>query len=204
MNYSGRRDVDSRHKWLLAYWTRARENCCREVPSRSQIDLDDFGRLQRNVILIDLIGRDLRQPQSYRFRRIGQAFAHKPKQYELGQTLQSIESEAERFEMVDLFSHVVLHKSPQLSGGSICIGQETYLFERVTLPLSDDGQCIDMILTSTILTPSSNADLPDLMFETNAEPTFGGALRSPTSGNARVVFGSFVEEIGADTKTVAA
>lgn len=163
--------MDSRHQWLLNYWTRARQANQTEVPSRSQIDLDEFGRLQRGVILFDLVGQDLEKPQTYRFRRIGHVFKNTAAGYQLGETLQSIQEEDERRSLLLLFSQVVQKRTPQLSGGSTSLGDEMYLYERVTLPLSDTGTHIDMILTSTVFRQIDHSIATDSSIGFNGDGT---------------------------------
>lgn len=127
---------------LLAYWQARRGD--RVMPGRQDIDPLDLSWLLGNISLVDVVhGAD--RPR-YRFRLVGtravQRFGYDP----TGRWLDDLPEPAYRQHVAKAYAEVLQHRLPLVERLDMLIDNRTHDYEILRLPLSSDGETIDMIL----------------------------------------------------------
>lgn len=126
---------------LFAYWQSRRNG--RSMPSRADIDPLDIPRLLPFVVLVDV----LENPRDYRYRLVGTDVAQSTGLDFTG-TLLSESTPAKVFDRIFAdYDHVVDERRPVYSEDRVAWQQRDYLrYKRIALPLSDDGEQVNMLL----------------------------------------------------------
>ncbi|HYM30309.1 MAG TPA: PAS domain-containing protein [Candidatus Cybelea sp.] len=133
---------------LLAYWNEKRLE--RTMPSRADIDPTDPAMRPHLgfIVLIDVIGR----PPRFRFRLIGSKITEEVGRDSTGRWLDELYSPADYENMIVAYRWVVQNRAPMRITGNLRHANRAWLdMESLDLPLSSDGDTVDMILTRSVL-----------------------------------------------------
>jgi len=133
---------------LLAYWDAKRGQ--RLMPSRADIDPTDAA-LRKHIgfiVLVDVIGK----PARFRFRLIGSKITEAVGRDSTGRWLDELYSPADYENMIVAYRWLVQHRAPMRIVGDLRHANREWLeMESLDLPLSSDGETVDVILTRSIL-----------------------------------------------------
>jgi hypothetical protein len=124
------------------YWTKKRG--VRFAPARSDIEPEEIRALLAHVMLIDVIGRSPRF--RYRYRLVGTAFAVEYGQEITGKFVDEIDlSDRKEFIFAD-YDGVVRTRAPSFSRWEFTKSDGRHMLcRRVLLPLSSDGDAVNML-----------------------------------------------------------
>ena len=132
--------LDPQLRRLYAYWAAKRGG--RAMPGRPDIDPLELHFILGNLILIDV----LRAPLRFRFRLYGTALAHRAG-YELtGRMLDELPATEFRAFVEESFTKVVETGTPRWALRERVMDSKQYRYETLLLPLSRDGELVDMLL----------------------------------------------------------
>lgn len=137
-------------EWLEDYWRSLPSDA--GLPARSQVNLDEIGHLEKVIVLIEVIGADLGDPASYRFRFVGaklDVFSETPLS---GALLRDLPDPKAAAQLLERYEQTCRRKQPVASVGERTLDGIGYRFEYLSLPLSDNGQTVDMILSGVTYT----------------------------------------------------
>jgi hypothetical protein len=125
---------------LRSYWRRIGDG---SLPGRSDLDPADIPRILGNVMLIDVE----RAPIRFRMRLCGTTVDRVFGQDFTGYYLDDLTAEYfERDVLLD-YAGVVTTQRPHFLQRTVAIGDGVWLaYQRLLLPLSDDGSDVDMLL----------------------------------------------------------
>ena len=126
---------------LLDYWNVKRRE--RIAPSRADIDPAEIPALLANLFLVDVEG----DPPVFRIRLVGTAIVDRYGEEIRGRTLEELDLGDQLDSILDQYHQTVRHREPTYcrhrfwrdSGGFIN-------YERLLLPLSSDGERIDVLM----------------------------------------------------------
>jgi len=122
------------------YW--ATKRGARFAPTRSDIEPGEIQSLLAHVILIDVIGR----PPRFRYRLVGTAFASEYGREITGKFVDEIDlSDRKEFILAD-YDGVVRTRAPSFSRWEFRKSDGRHMLcRRVLLPLSNDGDAVNML-----------------------------------------------------------
>ena len=127
--------------FLLAYWDSRRGD--RACPARSDIDPIDMKAVLPNVFLIDVLHGPLR----FRFRLVGTGVVKRRRRDDTGRMLDDLEHVDMREVMRGQFKQAVVRSRPVCYENVFPLPSHKQLaFRSLLLPLSRDGQTVDMLL----------------------------------------------------------
>lgn len=143
---------DERLRALHRYWLGKRGG--RKLPSRADLDPTELpGPLWRHIIMIDVVEGTDGAPR-LRYRRLGMAFAEAFGQDSTGRFLDEVlpERGGYRAFVTGLYAEVVALRLPVYSENHFVVdGQSVPLLaKRVCLPLSRDGDVIDIVMAGLV------------------------------------------------------
>ncbi len=132
---------DESMRAVLAYWEAKRGD--REIPARAAIKPEEIGAALGRVNLIEVTHDPLR----FRFRLIGtqvvQSFGLDP----TGSTVEALSPPDYAELLIRQFSEVVAAREPLLHVLRFLEVRQAHEMLRLSLPLSDDGGQVDMLMT---------------------------------------------------------
>jgi len=130
---------------LYAYWLAKRGS--RRAPSRAEIDPVELGRLLPHVILLDVE----RDPLRFRFRLIGTSIVKGFDRDLTGRYFDEVEHTAEQIDLNQRLTAVANWGSPLCATWSYTGADGRHVgYERLALPLSSDGQTVDMLFGGVV------------------------------------------------------
>ncbi len=134
--------VDPKMIEIYDYWLARRAS--RRMPSRRSIDPIDLPRHLAEMMLIDVMHAPLR----FRYRLIGTSVVAASDENHTGHHFDSVEFFDRNPAVMEEYALVVESGEPLLSLEPFrnFVRDTTYQVERLLLPLSADGECVDMIL----------------------------------------------------------
>jgi len=137
--------VNPRLRRLYEYWAERRGE--RRFPARADIDPLDFSFLMGNLILVEVVPGD---PLAFRIRLHGTNLAQRAG-YELtGKMLNELPNTQFRQLAMDTFAHVATTGKPYRGYRDRVLDDRLHRYETVMLPLSSDGERVDMLLVGLI------------------------------------------------------
>lgn len=132
-------------EWLHDYWRGLPSDT--GLPARSQVNLDEIGHLEKVIVLVEVIGSAVDDPASYRFRFVGadlNVFSRAPL---AGMLLRDLPDPEAIALLLERYAETTRLKKPISRAGERTLDGIDYRFEYLSLPLSDDGETVDMILS---------------------------------------------------------
>lgn len=126
---------------IVDYWERKRQG--RVAPLRKDIDPLELKQHLAQIFLVDAIGED-----EFRFRLLGNEIVERYGRNSTGKTVRETYKDMPEIARwcTRMFQAVIEHKRPVLSRGSLhAVRKEYFSFETMSLPLSRDGERVDMI-----------------------------------------------------------
>src|SRR5579859_7436614 len=140
-----------------SYWLEKRGD--RFAPSRSDIKPEEIVRLLPYVLLMDVVGAPLR----FRYRLVGTAFATEYGQEITGKFVDEIDLADKASSVIADCAEVVRSRAPSFNNWEYTKADGRHVeVERVLLPLSNDGETVNMLFGAitargfSALTPSSD------------------------------------------------
>ncbi len=134
--------------FLKAYWDRLRGE--RAMPARGDIRPVDMKAHLGWIVLLDVLPEVLAQPRDFRHRTVGTRLTEHFHTDPTGRTVSEfygIFGAQIRDGMLAVLRRVVAGKTPVLSAGmGGMVGQPYIRFSMLYLPLSDDGESVNIIL----------------------------------------------------------
>lgn len=126
---------------LLAYWEGKRAG--RRMPRRADIHPEEIPGLLRNVILIDVEHDPLR----LRYRLIGTDITRTMQRDSTGKYYDEIYASELLEDIYRTFRHLLAQKAPLRTFGTAFYPDKNfYSYETLNLPLSEDGETVNMVL----------------------------------------------------------
>jgi hypothetical protein len=127
---------------LYDYWQAQRRG--RKLPSRRDIDPVDLRRQLPNMMLIDVE----REPLRFRYRLVGTRVVEASAEDRTGAYFDAVEFFAKNPVVMTQYKEVVDEGKPlfSLEPFKNFVNGTTYQAERLILPLSTDGEAVDMLL----------------------------------------------------------
>jgi hypothetical protein len=137
--------VNPRLRRLYEYWRERRGE--RRFPARADIEPLDLTFLMGNLILVEVIQGE---PLDFRIRLHGTNLVQRAG-YELtGKMLNELPITQFRQLAMDTFRHVATTGKPFRGYRDRVLDDRTHRYETVMLPLSNDGEQVDMLLVGLI------------------------------------------------------
>lgn len=131
---------------VKSYWDEKRG--ARAMPRRSDIDPHELRDHLGHIFMMDVLG-----PAEFRFRLLGTGITGRYGRDSTGKTVREVyaKSDPALFEaMTGLFVAVTETHRPVLSRGTLtAVGKDFVAYDSIQLPLSDDGQRVNMIIGAT-------------------------------------------------------
>ena len=126
---------------LLALWrSKMRDG---KIPSRSDFQAEEFMQFGGRIVLIDVE----RQPLRFKYRLIGSHITNVLDRDSTGKYLDEIYDSDFYTKAVETYKRNIDEKIPFRAHGEMVHAFKPYLsFEAVDIPLSSDGESVDMIL----------------------------------------------------------
>lgn len=151
--------IDKHHSetalFMLSYWQKKnRGNGC---PSRADIDPADFKEYLPNVMLIDV----RHEPLDFKYRLIGTGIVDRSTRDYTGTRVMDLKHQRKPSIIWSLYERTALERKPALMMIPY-LNDETRYAEIQTLPLSQDGTDINMLLGTVIF------DHPQYSFDEDA------------------------------------
>jgi hypothetical protein len=138
------RVIEPRHstlRRLCQYWLEKKAE--RLAPPRQDIDLSHLGDLLPHVFLLEVEYRPLR----FRFRLVGAEIVERFGGDVTGRYIDEIEFSYRAPSVAAYYAAVVTTREPSCHNVHYTTGSGRHLvYERVILPLSSDGETVDMLL----------------------------------------------------------
>jgi hypothetical protein len=135
-------------KDLLALWTARRGG--RRMPARSDFDAIELMRFGGRIALIDVE----HDPRRYRFRLIGSRITEILGRDSTGCYVDELYEPSFRQLAVEPYERILRDLEPVTSRGNMKrMGKEFLRFQSLDLPLSRDGEVVDMIMKGTQFEP---------------------------------------------------
>jgi hypothetical protein len=128
---------------LYDYWDERRSG--RAFPARRDVDPLEFAYVLGNVVLIDV----LYQPLRFRYRLVGVNLVRRDGFDMTGKMVDEFPEPEFRQHLIAVFSTVVESGRPLRGVRDLFVDGRTRQYEALSLPLSDDGQEINMLLIAT-------------------------------------------------------
>lgn len=137
--------VNPRLQRLYGYWCERRGD--RRFPARADIDALDLTFLMGNMILVEIVAGER---LGFRIRLHGTNLVQRAG-YELtGKMLNELPISQFRQLAMDTFTHVATTGKPFRVYRDRVLDDRTHRYETVMLPLSSDGERVDMLLVGLI------------------------------------------------------
>jgi hypothetical protein len=128
-------------KRLYEYWLEKKAS--RFAPARSDIDPVEILPILPHVIIMDVLGT----PPRFRYRLVGTAFVQAYGQEITGKFVDEIDLDGQREFIIADYQKMLREREPSLSRWEYTKTDGRHiLYERLLLPLSKDGETIDMLL----------------------------------------------------------
>ena len=137
---------------LLRYWL----NKCgeRTMPRRADIDPGD---LEFRPHLGFVVLTDVAEPMRFRFRLVGSLLTGIVGRDSTRKYLDEVYSPADYEHMIVAFRWVVTHRAPLRITGNLRHANRAWIdMESIDLPLSNDGNTVNMILTRSVLSSAND------------------------------------------------
>ncbi len=137
---------DDRHGQLYQYWLEKKQN--KIAPTRDNIDPIDFPNLLPYIFLVDVKWN----PTIYSMRLVGDHIAKEIGRDCKGLTLDQIFKDKQHVEITLAdYNRAAIYCQPVFSMfKSGLINKDFNAYNRLLLPLSQDGKCVNMLLGITI------------------------------------------------------
>jgi hypothetical protein len=128
------------------YWEEKRRG--RLAPSRADIDPVEMKDFLAHVVLIDVE----RSPRRYRFRLMGTAFAEQYGEEVTGRYLDELDFGDAMKGVLAVYDRVVATCEPGYTKATSYkkVDGRIIRFERIALPLSDDGENVNMVMSCVV------------------------------------------------------
>jgi hypothetical protein len=127
---------------LYEHWDARRQG--RRMPARADLDPVDLPFALGHLLLMDVIGPP---PWRFRYRLIGSALTQRAGRDLTGRMVEEIPEPEYRASVVAWHGAVVEARAPQRNLTRRVIDARWQHYELLTLPLSSDGETVDMTLT---------------------------------------------------------
>ncbi|MEQ8266833.1 MAG: PAS domain-containing protein [Parvibaculum sp.] len=125
---------------LHAWWTGKRREAGR-LPSRADVNPAEIPRLLPHIALLDI----LRDPLDYRYRLVGTRLVEMMGAERTGKRMREVLTPPAIEATVELMTQLLRTREPlAFSGTLFWLGKDYIEFETVILPLSSDGETVDM------------------------------------------------------------
>ncbi|TQV80846.1 PAS domain-containing protein [Denitrobaculum tricleocarpae] len=119
------------------------------LPSRAQIDPLDVPELLPIIFLVDVAWS--RGEPDFRFRLVGSKITEIVGSDPTGRNFSSFYDDANLAPMTELYSRVARHGEPFVNNSSAPFSDKDFVkLARLLLPLSEDGEQVDMILGALV------------------------------------------------------
>jgi hypothetical protein len=129
---------------LFAYWS---EKCAeRMMPSRADIDAADLRYAMGDLTLIEVE----RDPLRFRVRLEGTNAVARSRVDMTGRYVDQFPMAEYRAQLVESYTSVVRERRPAWAKRSITLDNRPYSYEVLWLPLSQDGETVNMILVYVV------------------------------------------------------
>ena len=139
-------DLDPRLKGLIRYWNEKRAD--RPYPSRSDIDPLELKPVLGNILLIDVVPSDQHsEGRRFRYRLFGTEFVFYHGTDLTGHWLDEIPNTGFRDSLIAMYNKVVTEGGTRMVSYDYMLESRRHRFQAVILPLSSDGNQIDIILS---------------------------------------------------------
>lgn len=139
-------DLDPRLKTLLRYWNDKRAG--RPLPSRSDIDPLELKPVLGNILLIDVVQADEHERgRRFRYRLFGTEFVFYHGTDLTGHWLDEIPNTGFRDSLIAMYHSVVEDGAKRMVSYDYMLESRRHRFQALILPLSSDGQSVDIILS---------------------------------------------------------
>lgn len=126
---------------MVAYWESKRRG--RPMPSRGDIDPLELRDHLGYIVLINIIG----EPARFQYRLVGTSIVQEIDRDSTGRFVDEIYSSDRSEALTGFFRYLVKEKCPAHNYGNARWADKDHKeYEAVTLPLSDDGERVDMFL----------------------------------------------------------
>lgn len=140
--------VHEAHRILFAYW---RSKLDDGLPSRREIDPIDIPAVLPSICLTDVVRHG--GGRRYRRRLVGTAVVEKFGQDNTGRWVDELYEGAALEEVLTSYEWVTETGRPRLDRCTLPReGQHYVSYDRLTLPLADDGHTVDVLLQSLVFT----------------------------------------------------
>lgn len=137
---------DSRLQRLYAYWSA--KMGARKMPSRADIDVLDLRYMLGNIMLVDIIDGT---PPRFRFRVHGSNLSQRAGYDLTGRMLDELPETEFRKEVRDRWTEVATRGEPLHCDKNVQVFDgRPYHYESIVLPLSADGETVNMELVGLI------------------------------------------------------
>ncbi len=125
---------------LYAYWDEKRHG--RALPARRDLDPREFAFALGHVLLIDV----LEDPQRFKFRLHGSVLSFRARYDMTGRMVDELPNDENRAVLLDRCRDLVATRRPCFARSQRMIDNQTFGYEVVWMPLSSDGESVDMLL----------------------------------------------------------
>lgn len=136
-------DLDPRLSGLIGYWAGKRQG--RRFPARADFDPLELKPLLGFLLMVDV----LRGPEDdlrFRYRLFGSEFVFYHGADMTGRYLDEIANAGFRNELLDYYCSVVNQGEVRTLSYDYLVGDRRHRFQAVLLPLSADGQAVNIVL----------------------------------------------------------
>ncbi|WP_374632786.1 PAS domain-containing protein [Ferrovibrio sp.] len=135
-------DLDQRLRGLLDFWAAKRGQ--RRFLSRADINPLELRHLLGHILLVDVV-RQADRPSRFRYRLFGTEFVHYHGADQTGRWLDEIGLPGFREELLRLYTAVAEEGVMRSLTYDYTIAEGVQRFQALLLPLSGDGQVVDMV-----------------------------------------------------------
>jgi hypothetical protein len=125
---------------LYLYWLQCRG--AKQFPSRDDIDPIEFRFALGRVSLIDVLD----QPRRYRYRLVGTMVTEHLGYEMTGRFLDQLPESQVRAYLEQVYGNVVAQRVPVHESGQTVLDGRLWKYESLVLPLSSDGQAINLLM----------------------------------------------------------
>lgn len=136
--------LDSRLRRLYGYWNERRQG--RAFPARRDLDPTDFAYILGHVLLIEA----LYDPLRFRFRLHGSELARRAGYDMTGKWADALPGDENRMVLLERCRSLVQERRPQMARMARVLDGDMYRYEVMWVPLSDDGDTINMLLGALV------------------------------------------------------
>lgn len=140
--------VHEPHRILFGYW---KGKALDRLPARRDIDPLDIPAVLPTITMTDVV----REGGGHRFRRrlVGTAIAETFGRDNTGCWVDELYEEPALSDLLRAYDWVIEHCQPRFDHCSLPLAERSYIsYDRLTLPLAEDGQTVDVLLQSLVFT----------------------------------------------------